>query len=391
MDFSFWNYGTPSTYYGTAADAVKEWKELGITIAFSFFCNADPKHHAFTRELLDECEKAGIKVIINDSRTHFTTLRDKGMEEYRKAVSEAEKEFGSHPAVFGWYVGDEPPKKNEEIFKEAVSVIRELSEKEPFVNFYPCKSTNKLADQFGFGTVEDYYAGVERMSEKLGIVSYDRYSQFAVETELNFRQLGIDNYFLNLLQFRALAKKSGKKAWVSLLSTGHWNYADLTETAIRWQINTAFACGMDCVQWFTVYQYSYTDSFWGYPVSLKGRKKPHYYDIAEITDSFKHRIDEPLKGFEFDGVWSVGKGQLGFEPLTKTVEAEWDFYAYHHVCGLVTRFADKDGKRKYVLTNIDQEFPEVFGFIHNGKQLLTKWLPPGGNCLVDPEALIKTE
>lgn len=387
MDFSFWNYGTPSSYYGTASDAVKEWKELGFTVGFTFHCDDDPKHHAFTRELLDECKKAGIKAIVNDRRTHVSYLKLNGEKEYRKAVAEAEKEFGSHPAVFGWYVGDEPPASDEELFKTAISVVRETSEKEPFVNFFPCKSTDPVADQFGYGnTTEAYYAGVKRISEKLGIIAYDRYSQYQYDMELNFRQKGIDAYFLNLNEVRALADATGKKAWTSLLSAKHW-YFDLDETSVRWQVHTAFACGMDGVQWYMLYQPNHRDNFTEFPVTLHGRKKERYYDIAEVTESFNARIAEPLNGYAFDGVWSVGKVQAGFLPLNKAVEPDCYCLPLHYVSGLVTRFVGSNGKRKYVLTNIDQKYPEVFGICYRGKQLETRWLPPGGNTLIDFEVL----
>ena len=74
MDFKigFWNY--VETGILDPKKAVKDWKELGMTLPMSFAY--DPKKHKKEDmiALLDECHKEGMKVIVCDIRASYRTL-----------------------------------------------------------------------------------------------------------------------------------------------------------------------------------------------------------------------------------------------------------------------------------------------------------------------------
>ena len=105
-DFSFWNYQPVG--FKDEQDAVAEWKDAGITLPMTF--EYDPARHEKERmlRLLDECEKAGMRAIVCDARTRYHHLREVGEAQFREDVAAAAADFGGHPAVFGFHVGDEP-------------------------------------------------------------------------------------------------------------------------------------------------------------------------------------------------------------------------------------------------------------------------------------------
>ena len=100
---SFWN--TVSITDNPTA-VVEMWKDLGITLAMSPSYNADDVNKV--NVMLNRAADLDIKVILCDYRTHWRLLSSKGEDVYRREFTAAKKNYGSHPAVFGFFVGDEP-------------------------------------------------------------------------------------------------------------------------------------------------------------------------------------------------------------------------------------------------------------------------------------------
>ena len=72
FEFGFWNY-LPS---GTLDKSIVwKWKEMNCTLPMSFRFLEGKSDPAEMIELLDECQKAGLKVIINDERCEYLRLK----------------------------------------------------------------------------------------------------------------------------------------------------------------------------------------------------------------------------------------------------------------------------------------------------------------------------
>src|SRR5579863_3733022 len=86
-------------YNGITGDpaALKKMRECGITIAgFA------------TPAMLDACQAAGLKAIVSDARVggYDWTKVDEAVA--RKNVASLVAKVGRHPAVYGYYLRDEP-------------------------------------------------------------------------------------------------------------------------------------------------------------------------------------------------------------------------------------------------------------------------------------------
>ena len=76
FELSFWNYLYIDDYYAGMETAVKEWKELGITLGFTFRYAAGKSSRQKMLRLLDLCAENGIRAIVSDDRVFWTQFRE---------------------------------------------------------------------------------------------------------------------------------------------------------------------------------------------------------------------------------------------------------------------------------------------------------------------------
>ena len=237
----FWNYTTGQL----CAKDVSDWADLGMTMANSpeITASTDKK---IIHEILDACADRDIKVIMCDQRCYFKGLLD-DPDAYRDRFQQSYEDYGHHPAVFGFLVGDEPEKEKD--FQDAVTaclIQQEIApELTPFLNFLPYTD---ISAKTMLNMPFDEWAKKIITDAKLKIFSYDRYSQ------LNPGEEGVEKYFRSLRVFREAADAAGVSPWTTLLSVGHFRYRCPNEDDLRWQLNTAVVSGMEGSMWFFVYE-----------------------------------------------------------------------------------------------------------------------------------------
>lgn len=377
FDLSFWNYLYIDDYYADMKTAVAEWKELGITIGFSFRYNPDFSTKSKMYELLDLCAENGIKLIISDDRVFWTRFRDDGRENYLKSVKEAHNDFGGHSACYGFYLGDEPDKTQFEVFGNAYKSFKSISDKVGFINYCWNEGINKV-----YGGRDNYKKFLSEFYDdvKTETVSNDRYSAFNFcEYEEGFLEKGKEYYFSDARMFSALAKEKNVPYFISQLSVGHWNFRTPDVNGIRWQLSTAAALGANVVQWFFIYQHRYHEDYYEYPVDKLGNKNEVYGYIVRETLSFKERVLKQLEGYDHEKTYFITKAYGGYPLLTEETDEEWYVYSDHGYNGILAKFSGNGGV-KYLLVNNDQHVPELF-YVKN-KLDSTKdhyiWLAAGG-------------
>ena len=92
-------------------DEVKLWKEIGLTVNISNCYDEKIHDKSLMLRLLDECQKYDIKLIVYDKRLVWNGAAA-DPDAYREKYRAAYNDFGKHPATLGFYIGDEPMKKN---------------------------------------------------------------------------------------------------------------------------------------------------------------------------------------------------------------------------------------------------------------------------------------
>ena len=348
---SFWNYNflwIKSNFEAMDEQAVREWAEAGITVAQGPRFHADRAEEVRrVHELLDWCGKYGVKLIIPDSRTSFPSDVNDGeatWADYEKRAREAIAEFGDHPAVFGFHVGDEPHANAKDTFSGAVRRLKELAPRlHPFANLLPYwEGMEKAAGANSWPEYLDEYAAEGRPD----FVCYDCYRQ------MEDGDKGVDIYYTNLRLHREAMVRNAVPFWNTPLSVGHYQYRHPTRDDLRWQFHTSVAFGAKGVSWFFWYHPYPEANYQNAPYDDFFKKTQTYHDLYDIHNRFQRRYGKIINRLVSTRVTFSGAKPLGgcreFTPNGLVAKVEGGPI-------LVGEFVDPDGKRYVMLVNLKME------------------------------------
>lgn len=302
----FWNYAGIDRQ---DSDTVKDWTELGMNVAMSpyYYNENNPKYKAKMIGILDECAKNGIKVIVRDARTFFNYLEKNGEEEYKKAFIEAYNDFGKHPAVMGFHVGDEPVASQLPYYIKAIKIQKEIApELSPYFNLLPLHDGNMEWAGYDFKTVEEMIDYICKNCPAQ-IIAIDHYAQMRDEE-------GINNYFDLLNTYHKAAVKHNIPMYMTDLSVPHFKYRKPTIDDLRWQLNTSFAHGANGVLWFFIYALSKESNYREAPVNEFGEKTQLYRELSYENRRFHRFFNKVAQGMILDKAYHINKA-YGKTPL----------------------------------------------------------------------------
>ena len=187
---------------------------------------------------LDLCQANSIKGFIVDQRIYNN---NHDIEKYKANLDAVMKDYAGHPALWGYYVKDEP---NSSQFDELARINQYLLQKDPkhvpFINLLPTYASDKQLGNFSYDAHVDEYLRVVQPR----MLSYDHYALF---TNAPLRT----DYFKNLEIIRRQGIKHNTPFNSILLSVPHGPYRDPSEIDLRWQVNTALAYGAKGIMYFT--------------------------------------------------------------------------------------------------------------------------------------------
>jgi hypothetical protein len=210
--------------------ALQQMRECGLTIA-GFAAPA----------ALDAIHAAGLKAIVNDARVSGYDWTNVDEITARPKIAALIAETGKHPAVFGYYLRDEPPASFFSGLAKVSALIRELApDKWPYINLFPNYAT---AGQLA---APDYAAYLDQFIAacKPTTLSYDHY---ALLDNDSLRE----GFWLNLEQLAAASKKHGIPFWNIVLTVAHFNYRELAPADLRFQAYSTLLYGGRGISYFT--------------------------------------------------------------------------------------------------------------------------------------------
>ncbi len=337
----FWNYPSIDTM---DVDEVKVWADCGMTVTMSPQLPIRPDAIKKMQDMLAECEKYGMKLIIRDERLGWQGASD-DPEGYRAKFRASLSDFGGYPATYGFFVGDEP--NGEKAFADCEAALRIQREEAPdfvgFLNFLPYWSKDLNDAQ----SEKDFDGKMRRFARDSGcqMFSYDCYAQLNPEEE------GTERYFLNLRVFSQAARAAGVPLWTTILSVGHFRYRVPTEDDLRWQFNTAVASGCRGIHWFTFYGNNYRN-YRGSPINQYREKTIHYDWMSLLHRNFLEEYGDLMMSLTLKDCCHIGRAYGGYplfpensHPLLRRVFSE------HRVPGIVSFFEDERGREYVVLVN----------------------------------------
>lgn len=256
----------------------KEIADCGFNVAFPTGGDVSGKH-------LDLCRQAGIKGLV------FLENLDNGMpwgksqsasaaeeaHEIEKALDVSLAKFASHPALFGYFLTDEPDLAQ---FERIGFINRYLLKKDPghlpMVNLFP----NYVNLPAWRGEAYGKAVGTYINTVKPALVSWDHYRQV-------FENGDESLYWHNLETVRELTLKAKIPMFQIICSLKHMGYRECSEADLRWQVYTSLAYGTRGVMYFTYWYASWLA--WGEAPSLldKYGNRDRKYDYVK---KINHRI-----------------------------------------------------------------------------------------------------
>ena len=342
----FWNYARMD---GVGPNPVKDWVDAGMNLVLSPHFRPDEDTTQSMLDLLDECQKNGVQMIIDDPRCGWA-YASTDPEKYKARFLEMYNAYGQHPAVYGYYVGDEPRADQMADALAAVKLQREMApDKVPFINFNPYWDGNeKVLNGMSFDEWIDDFVQKSGLQQ----LSYDRYSQM---NPPDATESGIHEYYQSLRYFMDAAKRNNIPLWVSNLSVGHFRYRCPREDDFRWQLNTSVACGAKCVWWFFFYMRLCRINYRVAPIDEHGERTETYRWLSRVQRTFQHQFGSLFMHLEHDETYMVGHAYGGYpileykrHPLVNQVTCD------HNLPALVSFFHMEDGTKYMALVNNSQ-------------------------------------
>ena len=288
-------------------------------------------------DALDACHAAGLKAIVSDGRSSGYDWGNVDDAKARENVASLVREVGRHPALYGYYLRDEPGAGMFVGLAKVAALIRELSPgKWPYINLFPDYAS---AEQLGTTNYVDY---LERFVAtcKPGIISYDNYSLMDDGTVRA-------NYWTNLEAVRAASKKHGLEFWNIVLATPHFSYRELSAADFRFQVYTTLAYGGRGISYFTYFTPA-TGNYRLGPIDQFGNQTPTWYFMQNVNLQVQ-KLAPVLLQLTSDAVYHFGQAPAGTSgPPTNSLVKSTSSEAF-----MFGEFTHRDGSRYVMVVNKD--------------------------------------
>lgn len=200
-----------------------------------------------------------------------------------------------HPAVYGYYLIDEP---NAALFRGLAKVATFFHELAPgkwaYINLFPnYASTTQLGNPSYAAHLEDFIAQVKPTQ-----LSYDHY---ALMDDGSLRH----GYWQNLEAMRAAALRHGLPFWNIVLSVAHFNYREASAADLRFQVYTTLAYGGRGLAYFTYFA-PQVGNYRAAPVDQFGNLTPTWAHLQNVNLQVG-RLAPTLLQLRSDDVYHFGE------------------------------------------------------------------------------------
>ncbi|MBR4519752.1 MAG: hypothetical protein IKO65_12205 [Victivallales bacterium] len=271
--------------------------ECGITIAG--FANS--------REELDLIHNAGIVAWIIDDDFHGIFWKGYDGEEvdWWDAAQKVAAKYADHPALYGYYIVDEPKLDHFPIVAEASTVLK-LADPghERYINLNPNYAPNSHLGSRGYAAHLDDFINLVQPSW-FGYDFYGLMEPGRTETDRH------DLWWQNLADAREAAIRHGIPFQLCLLTVGHLPYRIPSEDDIFFEVFSGLLYGAKGLQFFTYF----TPDLGNYrsaPIDLWGHRSPTWYALRNVLCAVR-ALAPVLNQLESTAVYHFQPG----EPLTR--------------------------------------------------------------------------
>lgn len=370
LKFSFWNYVPLSP---SSKEMVREWKTLGMNMAMSHVYDPANCKKEDMIALLDECQKEGIQVLVYDLRTSFHTFIQMGEEAFKEGVKEAAEDFGHHPAVYGFCLGDEPNFEQVDAFIQTSLIVQAIMPwLTPFGNLIPYFGDNET--QALLGRSEEFYRSLVNRIVKEGrmpSLGYDHYVQ-CYDEDMDQKK-GIKEFLYGLRQYGKIARENDIPLYVSLLSVRHWFYREPTFDDFRWQLSMSLAHGARGFFWFFLQEGVLEHGFGEPPFAGPNHRKTPLYDrLMGAQERFQRETLPLFNDLRYEDCLYFGDGmERSVKMMGMEIKAE------RNQLSVLSIFTAKDGQMVAMLVNGDQRKANLYRVKKQDGSQMDCYLLPG--------------
>jgi hypothetical protein len=292
-------------------------------------------------DILDRANKYDMRVIVTDYRTDWRLMTSQGEETYRSLFAQAMEDFGSHPAVMGFYIGDEPNVEDIEDALKAVRIHRELAPKlTPYLNLLPW--FDWIGKRMGTPALAPYLDRV--VKEGVSMLSYDCYTQMWDGDQ------GWNDYFYNLREYYLATRRLSVPFQSILLSIGHYYYRCPNENEMRWQLSTAVAHGASGISWFFINLTDINENYRNPAIDQFGHRTQSFEWLSTTNCLFQSLCGEIMTGLKVSDCYHVNKTYGGM-PLFHPFGKVRDISSEHEVPLIISEFKDKEDRLYWMIVN----------------------------------------
>ncbi len=330
-------------------DQVKGMRDCGINLA-----------GIVPLERLNLLHEFGLKGFVFDPTIHVVDA-EAGLDEaeIERRVKNVLAKVNGHPAVFGYYLRDEP---NASLFPSLgrwVAAFRKLAPTTPgYINLFPNYASPA---QLGTQTYEEH---LERYLTLVrpAVLCYDHY---ALMEDGTLR----DGYFQNLEAVRAAALKHNVPFWNVVLANAHFTYAEPSPAGLRFQAFTTLAYGARGIAYFTYFAPA-IGNYRLAPVDQFGHRTPTW-DMLRNVNLQIHRLGPAYLKLRSVNVFhhpSVPNGCHGMDSAKHVAEVSGRDL-------VVGEFEGPDGSAWALVVNKD---------LHRSTPFSVRFKAPGRVHLINP-------
>ena len=258
-----WDGGRPIPPEVPSQEIFNDMYDCGLTVA-----------GFYPIEKLDEIYNAGLVTFVTDKRANNGHSFDNiDQEKAENDIRELLDEVNNHPAVYGYYIVDEPQAgKFPELAKLAEIYAEFAPDKEVYINLLPNYAPPPMLQ------TKDYQEYVERFIHEVPTRSfgYDFYG--IMEDDDNLR----GGYWANLSTFRDASLKYNKPFWTVVLSVGHFNYRVPSRADLSFEVFSSLLYGARGIAYFT-YLAPYIGNYRLSPIDQFHHKTPLWEDMRYVN------------------------------------------------------------------------------------------------------------
>lgn len=362
--FGAWVYNTITDF---TPDEVDVWADMGLTCTMAGIIY-NPKDYPLFRQFLDRAQERGIKLIAWVDSVSYYAANGLSEEEYEARFTEVYNEL-KHPALHGFFIGDEPNNASQvETITLCMRVQRKVApELTPYINF--------MGDSFNYPSIhpgKSYKEFIKDFVEKSNcpVFCFDEYSQ-------SINDGGVTIYYKTLKAQTDAAKYANADFWATLLSSAHISYRIPTEYQFTWQITVSAALGCKGIIWFRLYDRDIAPNYHGSPIDEYGDKTEQYDMLKRCHRRFNDQFGEIMLKLKIKKSFIVGF-QRGDWPIFSCKSHDCIKAVRSFENGIISFFEDENGTEYMCFVNAEMAQVGHFTFeVDSSKCTLTELLLNG--------------